>query len=156
MSAALGFVPADDGYTEEARINERPGLHPALTFRFRRMTSEDFADFLQQASKLDERQITRLMGAHLAGRLKSWDLKGPDGQVFAITADNVRRLVRTLFVRLWSCVAGMEAPDALVQSEQETAADLEDALAAAESGRPVALVREERLRKNSLSGSGSS
>jgi hypothetical protein len=146
--SVLGHVPSD-GQTEEVWFNESPGLYPRLDFSVRRMTSEEFAEYLTASEKLTEVQATRLMSAHVAGRVKTWSLRAKDGSPLPITGENVRRLVRGLFMRVWKVVAGLEGPDGVKgQTQAEADLDLEAQIAAAERGVSVGEAREALIRKN--------
>lgn len=144
--SAPGYVP-NDGFTEDGTLSEVPGLYPALKFSFRRLTAAEFGDYMQAAEKLSEKQAAKLIAAHLAGRIKSWDLADGKGGVLPITADNMGRLVRALFSRLWKIIAGLEAPDTLGTAADEDA-EFQAALAAAQGGKSVIETREEADRKN--------
>ena len=155
MSEVLGVIP-DDGYTERGRLNGVPGLYPPVVFRWRPMLVNELSEFWQRSEGLKGVQLRQLMAAHVAGKLKEWDLRGPrqadgsEGDVLAITKEQVLRLKPVLFDKLFAIVSGTQAPDALLdRSPEEEAADLDDALKAAETGRPLAAIREERLRGNS-------
>ena len=145
----LAIIP-NDGYTERAVLHEVPHLHPRVEFRFRPMLVAEVADYWQQAEGLKGAQLRRLVAAHLANKVKEWDVKDDRGEAVPVTAANVMLLKDHLFKRLFGVVSGQEPPDAAPdRSPEEARADFEDVLKAAESGRSVREVREEREAKNS-------
>ena len=147
--SVLAFVP-NDGHTLTGWINEIPGLHPRIEFSYRRLTCEEFGEYLQKVERFTEVQAQRLIAAHLAARITRWDVTDDKGQPVEIKEEIMRKLVRTLAQRLWRVVAGLEGPDGLVgQAKSDEDADFRAACEAARSGKALALVEEEQQRKNS-------
>jgi hypothetical protein len=143
----LGIIP--DGYTESGAIQEVPRLYPRVEITWRPMLGPELADYYQQVDGLKGKQVRQLAAGHLAGKLKKWDVKGPDGAVLPITSANVLLLKDRLFARLWSIVTGQDAPDeAPGKSPEDVEADLQDAIRAAETGQSVQAVREARQKGN--------
>ena len=149
MSALLAYLP-DDGYTERAALDAVTHVHPRVEFTYRPMLVEEAGDYYRAAQLAQGAALRRLMASYLARHLKSWDVKGVDGNVLALDHKTLLRLKPRLFNRLFLVVSGDDAPDARPgQSAEDAEAEADDARKAAEHGRTVAEVREERLRKNS-------
>lgn len=144
---ASAFI--NDGYTETAVLHEVPGLYPRVEFTFRPMLIEQRVFYYKVAQKLEGVQLRRLIAGHLAQQLVEWDVKDRKGNVVPITVDNVMRLKSRFFDRLFAVVSTEEAPD---ESPDRDAAEadlaLADARKAAETGRTIQELREERERKN--------
>lgn len=146
--SAPAYIP--DGQTLTGFVNEAPGLYPKITFTFRRMTAEEFAEYRQAVDRLNEVQAQRLVSAHLAARIVSWDIASSDRNILTVNEDAVRRLPRALANRLWLIVAGVEGADGILgQTKGDDDMEFRAALRAAQTGRSLQEVREEEERKNS-------
>ncbi len=143
----LGFIP--DGWTDSGTIAAWPRLYPAVKITWRPMLTTEIAEHFDRAAELKAPQARQLIAATLTNRLKSWDLKDEKGQVLPIKADVLLKVKDQLFQRLWLVVMGREPPDereGATPAEQQD--ELADVLKAAETGRSVEDVRQERQRGN--------
>lgn len=143
--SSLAYIA--DGHTLTGWINEVPGLYERIQFSYRRMTGEEFAEYLHAVNNMTEAQAQRLISAHLATRIAQWDIAG-----VPVSEAVTRGFPRMLSQRLWRIVAGLEGPDGIVgQDKSDADADFKIALEAAKTGRPLQQVREDAERKNSPS-----
>lgn len=148
MSEPLGVVP-NDGWTEHGVIKGVANLYPRIELSYRPFTVLELAEYGRVSEALRPEERARLMAGHLAGKIKSWDLRGPKDDPWARTAEGMLALKDPLFFRLWALVTMQSPPDELLdQSAADREGALQDAIKAAEAGRTIAEVREERLRKN--------
>ena len=148
MSQVLGLIP-DDGYTEAGVLNEVRGIHPRVSIRWRPLTIEELCDYFRAAEKLKDIQLRRFIAGYLSSHLKEWDLKDGKGEPVPIDSAHLLRLKEPLFQRLWRIITTDAAPDEEPDKPgAEKDDDLQDVLKAAEEGRTVAEVRQERQRKN--------
>lgn len=148
----MSSLAIPDGHTLTGWINEVPGLYERIQFTFRRMTGEEFAEYLHAVNNMTEPQAQRLISAHLATRITQWDISDGKGGVRPVSEEATRSLPRMLSQRLWRIVAGLEGPDGIVgQDKSDADAEYKAALEAARTGRPVQQVREDEARKNSPS-----
>jgi hypothetical protein len=149
MSEVLGFIP-DDGYTEAGVIVAVPGLYPRIEIEFRPMLMQERADYFKGAEQLQGGNLRRFAAGYLKKHLVKWDLRNRKREAVPITVETVMKLKERLFNRLFAIVSTDEAPDIepdkLPEARDEDAADI---LRAAETGRTLAEVKEERERKNS-------
>lgn len=133
-----------DGHTLVGWINETRGLYPRIEFTFRRMTCEEFAEFLDIVAAWKEKQTQRLICTHVANRIYKWDYDKP------LSEETVLNETRSLVQRLWRIIAGLEGPDGLVgQHKSDADADYRAALEAARTSRPLRQIQEETEQKNS-------
>src|SRR5581483_448182 len=152
----LGVIP-DDGYSEPFVILGVPRLYPRDEGRFRPMVLEQLIDYWRVSEKLNELQIRKLVATYLAAQIEEWDLKDAKGEVWPLTQASMMRVKHKLFGRLFRMVSGDEAPDLEPGKPAEIRdEDLEAAIEAAKTGRPLHEVREDRQRGNSLAPSASS
>jgi|SRR6516165_8355318 hypothetical protein len=145
--SAPGYIP--DGHTLQVWINEAACLYPRITFSFRRMTSADFADYLDTIATWKEKQAQRLISAYLKARIVNWDYKDTKGEAAPLTEEIMQGLPRKLSQRLWFVVAGIEGPDGIAgQDRSDADAEFHAALEAARTDRHMMPVLEEAQRKN--------
>lgn len=147
MSDVLGLI--EDGYTESGVLLGVPGLYPRLAFRFRPMLIQERMEYGQAAEKAGPMTLRKLVASYLAKKLQSWDLKDAKGETVPLTTDNLLKLKARLFDRLFSVVSTDQPPDLEPDKAADDDGDVADVSKAAETGRTVAEVREERQRKNS-------
>jgi hypothetical protein len=156
MSEVLAFIP-DDGYSESGVLFAVPGLYPSVRLEWRPMTQEVRAEYYKASEKLQDFPLRRLAAGYLAKHLKSWDLKNRKGEALPVNQTNALRVKEKLFNRMFRVVLNEEPPDLEPdRAEEDKDADVADALRAAETGRTVGEVREERERGNSRGQSSSS
>jgi len=143
-----GFIP--DGYTERGFINEQPGLHPKVTFAWRPITNEEYADFLGLVDGKSPAQEVKHQAAALAAHLVDWDLADAKGSPAPISAQTIlRNLGRLLSTRLWRIVAGFDAPDGyLGKSDEEAKRYAGQEQQAKDAGQTVRELRETAETKN--------
>ena len=139
----------NDGYTEKGIIKAVPRLHGELNFSFRPMSIEQFADYGRASDGVTGRRWRQVQAEVLARHLMSWS-EIDAGLPAPITAARILKLKPRLFVRLFDIVTGNDVPDEQPdQSEEDIGATAADLLKAAETGRSVREIREERERGNS-------
>lgn len=146
----LGTVP-NDGYTEQGYIAARPGLHPAVRFRYRPSTQEEWAALQTEIAGAKKGQGVALNARYIARKLVAWDLKDDKGDLVPRSATQVARLKPALFEVLYGIVIGMIPSDrdpdeqkTQEQGEQSTA----ELLAAFDAEQSVAEVRQANDEKN--------
>lgn len=147
MSDVLGHI--GDGYEESGVITGIPGLYPTIFIRWRPMLIEERATYLKTAERLSGVQLRQLAASRMERHLTEWDVKDAGDHVVPITVASLMRLKERLFNRLFSIISNEEPPDIITdQDDDEAQATVADLARAAEEGRGVAEVREERQRKN--------
>ena len=92
-------LPRDDGYTVSAFIRGRERMYPDLRFSFRPVLSPEWAEFAERTPQTVPDRM-RHNAAGIVNSIVSWDAKDRRGKVVEITADNVLRLHRDLFMRI--------------------------------------------------------
>lgn len=147
MSDVLGHI--GDGYTESGTIAGIAGLYPAIHLSWRPMLIEERATYLKTAERLSGVQLRQLAAARMERHLTEWDVKDSGGNIVPTSVASLMRLKERLFNRLFAIISNEEPPDVVTdQDADEAQAVVADLARAAEEGRGVAEVREERQRKN--------
>ncbi len=150
MAGPTGYIDIADGYTERAWLNELAGVYGRVEFSYRPMLQEEIVAYAQSSKAKTGMDLRQFVAALLSHKLKEWDLRDGKGVVVPITAGNLLRVKERLFMRLWDVVSGDAAPDGVLdRDDAESAAAAQDLLTAAQTGRPVSEVREERQKKTS-------
>lgn len=104
-----------DGYTESGYIAEKPGIHEAVRFKYRRMLHGALArvrDKMSQ-SNLDG---AKAVYPELTEHVKDWDVKEYDKEDKEVgtlerSTKNFARLAPQLVEKLFNIVAGYQASD---------------------------------------------
>lgn len=107
----------DDGYSEPARVNEVPGLYPAVEFEFRPMLTTEIKRWSQEvrAAKTPDQEV-KVTSKWLAKKILSWSFEGEP------TEERMAKLRPALWNRLFAVISGTEAHDGAaepVDMEQE-------------------------------------
>ena len=153
----LGYIPADDGFTERGWVERVPGLYPRVELSWRPMCMEELAAYANLYEKLQGMKRRELVAGLMAGKIRSWDLRNPvAGKTVEINEAELLRVKEQLFFRLWGVVTGDKPADGLLDRHSaETSEDCQALVEAAKTGRSLAEVKEARARKNSLPASAS-
>lgn len=100
----------EDGYSRETTIPAVPGLHPALSVRFRPALAEVRFEYLR-ANDLNAKEQVARVAKVLKAHLESWDAKKRDGGTADITEALLARLHPALLQRLLDLVLGYSPAD---------------------------------------------
>ena len=106
--ADLCFI--EDGYSRQATILAAPGLHPALSFRFRPALAAVRMDNMAARDLNGTEQALRT-GKILEAHIESWDAKLRDGSAAPIKAQQLTRLQPALFAKVLDVVLGYAPAD---------------------------------------------
>lgn len=111
---AMDPVFIDDGYNRDGHVAAQPGLHGALTFRYRpALPEERFQYALTKDRDGDGKAYVRRMALLLAKHLQEWDAaRGPDQSPVPITAEALTRLHPNVLNGVLDQVLGYTAADA--------------------------------------------
>lgn len=138
-----------DGLTEKAYIGPFERLYGELYIEYRPTTSEQVNRFLDgiknrnSLAALGKAEVTAVFT-----KLVSWSLQDDEGNEIPLSVDNVARLQPVLLKRVTNIVIyGTDGGDQDPESQQDS--ELADIMAsAAETGRRISELREERDVKN--------
>jgi hypothetical protein len=100
----------NDGYTQTANIDEKPGVHEAVTIKFRPLTATERIVHFDGDEKKSPAARAEKHAKMLASHIVEWDICD-DGKSVEINAANVGRLTFDLFFRLVDIVAVAEMGD---------------------------------------------
>lgn len=98
-----------DGFTQEAYIAERPGLHGELRFSYRPMLPESVDDIEAHRSTKKGSEDTKLVAAAVADRIVR--LEDGVGTEIEPTVESVRRLRYGILYKVYNIIAGFEPSD---------------------------------------------
>ena len=139
-----GYI--SDGYTLDGFVSEVRGLHPALCFKYRPLTSQQRSVIQDSIGKAVASKAEEIKSKAIASSVVEWDLVTPDGESVPIELSHLLKCQPTLSDDLYLIVCGYKATDINPdwgKEERDQAADdeLEKAL-----GGPAAT--EETAVKN--------
>jgi hypothetical protein len=105
MSESKTIRPDDclfilDGWTCKGYFAAIPGASPSLRFTYRPCTPAERSMLLDKLHGKSSEAQDILTATALAGRIESWDAKGPDKQEMPITKENIGKLMFRIFDRL--------------------------------------------------------
>lgn len=126
---SLDFIP--ENYEFPAYIEAVPGIHGAQRITYRPMcNSEVAAMYTKMRSKPDD-EATKIVAEIVAPRIRSWSIKGPNGEEVKPTAANFLRLTPTLADKISSLVQGYRKsdPDPECDTPEKSGTELLDASA---------------------------
>ena len=109
MSKLPVYFP--DGYTSQARVDEYPGLHGAVAFRFRPMSPDQYSEFLVEMRSRDPKKYNPQLRKIVASHILEWDVEDQDGKSLPIDAATLVHMPRRLYERIYGIVSGEEASD---------------------------------------------
>lgn len=110
----------DDGYTEDVRLPEIPGIAPAIRLTFRPMTTSEYANYLQFHERNTPVETKSEASRLLQSKICTWDLKNGRGESVPCTADNIQRLKPVVWNGLWEIVAGTRAGEKVTAEKVDT------------------------------------
>ena len=144
------FIPTDDGYTERGYIAEVPGLHPALSFTFRPLLTEERDAIGAMVRGKPQGEVNMVFSRAIQKQLKTWSAKNADGKDAPIDAKLIRRLHPAMFDKLYliidgSAPSGFDPGDA---DETKAGEDLASAVDALLEGTSPGQKKEEGAAKN--------
>ena len=100
-------VIPNDGYTVQAYIAPIDGIFDCpVRFEFRPMLVEQASELHAAREKLRGSDADRKAAQVIVKQILSWDVKGPDGEPWELSASGLLRLEPTLFYRILSIVNG--------------------------------------------------
>ncbi|WP_339730091.1 hypothetical protein [uncultured Gimesia sp.] len=148
MSQARAFIP--DGYTQDCLINELPGIHEVVRFKFRPVLPEPIRALMHSYFDKSAKQQGDIVNQTLIRQLVEWDLRDHESESVALTVENLQRIKKPLKDRLFNIVtcyeAGDEAESAKVE-EQGDALDF-DKILSGEADSSVKFSLQEQDAKN--------
>ena len=106
-----------DGYETDAHIVEKPGIYPAVTFRFKPVLAQNLAVVLKLIGQADPRKGEEIAAELVERQVVSWDLAArlradeTDPQPVPIRAEHILRLHPYLSTRIFRIVTGEDAGD---------------------------------------------
>jgi len=110
----------EDGYTEDGYIAAAPGLHNAIEFRYRPLTSDERSTILDKTAKVQTAPLRNaVIREHLVKQIESWSIVDKNGAAMAITVETIKRLKPAVFDKLWDIIGGWAG-------SQREAADLKN------------------------------
>jgi hypothetical protein len=97
----------DDGYDYQGYIAERPGIHPALRFRYRPALPEEREEVTRHTGRSFILEVTDLLG----GKLTAWEIRDRQGKPRPVSGDTLRRVQPELLQAIIGIVLGWRASD---------------------------------------------
>ncbi|PQO33330.1 hypothetical protein C5Y96_10790 [Blastopirellula marina] len=104
----------DDGYTHEACIAEVSGIHGTLCITYRPMTHEERDQVAQSlVRETSGKSATDVLAQAIASHLSTWNIP------LEIKTQNVKKLMPSLFDKLYATICGSRPSDPLPHSGQQ-------------------------------------
>lgn len=117
----MGMVWIPDGYTVDASIEPREGLHGRIKFRYRPMIHEERTIANARLASAGRADVSKVVAEVVASRIESWDVQDDKGHTVDVTAANVARIQPELVERLWGIVLGQQTADTLHEPRRANA-----------------------------------
>ncbi len=120
------FAILDDGFTDSGFLARVRGLHPDVRFIYRPCTTTERNDYYRRNTNASAAEQVRNGCKLLKDKVKSWDIKGKNGEVLPIDLPTLGKMQPLVFDRFILVVTGTEAGDpdpTKPASEQEEDAD---------------------------------
>lgn len=95
----------DDGFSVSSTIPAKPGLHPALTVKYRPALADERFEHFTAKDVNGKAQLDRVAKV-IARYVESWDAVNRQGDVAPVSPETVRRLHPALLSALLDLVLG--------------------------------------------------